>query len=99
MAVLAGILAGFAYLSRTAGIALLVAVPGWMAWNKQYRRAAAFVSGMLPAVLAWMLWSRLHMLQGADQTLIYYTDYFGYQFLNVGLDNLAVVLWKNLDQV
>ena len=35
----------------------------------------------------------------ADQTLTYYTDYIGYQFLNVGLDNFAVVLWKNFDQI
>src|SRR5439155_22893994 len=28
-----------------------------------------------------------------------YTDYFGYRAFNIGLDNLAVILWKNADQI
>ncbi len=35
---------------------------------------------------------------GSDVDLLYRLHH-GYQFLNVGLDNLPVVLWKNLDQV
>ncbi len=99
MVLLAGLLAGCAYLSRTAGIALLVSVPAWMIWNKQRRHAALFVAAMLPEVVGWTLWTRAHASPSSDQTLIYYTDYIRYQFLNVGLDNLAVVLWKNVDQV
>ena len=99
IALLAGALAGLAYLSRTAGIALLVSVPLLMAWRREWRRVGAFLAAMLPAVLGWMAWTRLHMPQSADTTLVYYTDYIRYQFLNVGFDNLAVVVWKNVDQV
>jgi hypothetical protein len=96
-AILAGIAAGCAYLSRTAGIALLISMPAWYWWRRDLRRAIAFAAGMIPFVLGWMLWSRHNILHTADQTLIYYTDYVKYEFLTVGLDNLHIVLWKNID--
>jgi hypothetical protein len=99
LVLLAGFLAGCAYLSRTTGIALLVSVPAWMIWKKQGRHAALFAAAMLPEVIGWTLWTRTHISHSSDQTLMYYTDYIRYQFLNVGFDNLPVVLWKNLDQV
>lgn len=98
-ALAAGVLAGGAYLVRTAGLALFPALPLWMLWRREARRAALFAAGMLPAIAGWMLWSRTHGVRSADETLIYYTDYLGYQFLNVGWDNLPVVLWKNADQI
>src|SRR5580693_9157635 len=96
-AILAGAVAGCAYLSRTAGIALLISMPAWYLWKRDLRRAIAFAAGMLPFVLGWMLWSRHNILHTSDQTLIYYTDYVKYEFLTVGLDNLHIVLWKNID--
>jgi hypothetical protein len=98
-AIAAGLLAGCAYLSRTAGLALLISVPLWLAMKRDWRRAGAFAGAMLPAVLGWMLWIRLHMVHPMDQTLMYYTDYTSYEFLNVGISNLSIVLWKNLDQL
>ena len=97
MTILAGAAAGCAYLSRTAGIALLISMPAWYAWRRESRRAIQFIAGMLPFVLGWMLWSRFHILHTADPTLIYYTDYAKMEFLTIGLDNLHIVLWKNLD--
>ncbi len=98
MAMIAGVLAGCAYLSRTAGIALLVSVPAWMAWKREWRRSAAFLAAMLPAVIGWTLWTRMHVGQAGDSTLAYYTDYIGY-LPHLRFADLAVVLWKNLDQV
>jgi len=99
MALLAGILAGCAYLSRTAGIALLISMPAWYLWRREFRRALAFAAGMLPFILGWTLWSGAHKIATTNTTLIYYTDYVKFELLNVGLDNLAVVLWKNFDQL
>ncbi|HTB13889.1 MAG TPA: hypothetical protein VK752_20080 [Bryobacteraceae bacterium] len=96
-AILAGAAAGCAYLSRTAGIALLISMPAWYWWRRDLRRAIGFATGMIPFVLGWMLWSRQNIIHTADQTLIYYTDYVKYEFLTVGLDNLHIVLWKNID--
>jgi hypothetical protein len=99
MAIFAGVLAGAAYLSRTAGVALLVSAPAYLLWKKEARRAVAFTAAMFPFIAGWMLWSRFHAIHTNDPTLLYYTDYVRYQFLNVGFDNLAVVLWKNADQI
>jgi hypothetical protein len=97
MAVLAGVLGGLAYLSRTAGIALIVSMPACYLWRREARRALAFVAGMLPFIFCWTLWSAAHKFHATDATLAYYTDYIKFLFLNVDLSNLAVVLWKNTD--
>jgi hypothetical protein len=99
MTLVAGLAAACAYLSRTAGVALLVSVPLWLLWRREWRRAVIFAAAMLPAVIGWSLWTRAHLPHSADQTLLYYTDYFGYRTLNFGADNLAVILWKNFDQI
>ena len=99
MAVLGGLLAGCAYLSRTAGVALLVAIPAWYILRRDFRRAAIFAASMLPFIVGWSLWTRAHSLAGAGNDLLYYTDYVKFQFLNVGWNNLGVVLWKNVDQL
>jgi hypothetical protein len=99
MALFAGILAGLAYLTRTAGIALILAMPAYYLWQKESRRAVAFATGMLPFIIGWGLWSATHKFHAASDTLAYYTDYARFQFLNVGLDNIAVVLWKNTDEL
>jgi len=99
MIVVAGLAASCAYLSRTAGIALLISVPLCLISKRELRRAAVFIAAMLPAVIAWTVWTALHRMHSNDPTLIYYTDYVRYQFLNVGFGNIAIVLWKNLDQI
>jgi hypothetical protein len=96
--VLAGLAASAAYLTRTAGIALLVAIPAWFLWRRQIRQAAVFALAMLPGILAWTLWSRSVMYKTDDPTLIYYLDDLRGHSMSVGLDNIAVVVWKNLDQ-
>lgn len=96
-AIAAGVLAGCAYLSRTAGIALLISVPLLLLIKKDWRRAAVFAAAMLPFIASWTLWSSGHHIHGMDNTLMYYTDYTGYEFLNVDIYNVGIVVWKNLD--
>jgi hypothetical protein len=98
-ALVAGVVAGCAYLSRTAGVALLISMPAWYLWRRDTRRAGWFIGGMLPFVSGWSVWTRMHMFRTSDPGVIYYVDYIRYQFLNVGWDNLGVVLWKNLDEL
>ncbi|MDP8990188.1 MAG: hypothetical protein M3N41_08950 [Acidobacteriota bacterium] len=95
MALLAGVIAGAGYLARTSGIALLPAAIAYYFWKKQARRGLWFSVGMLPAIVGWALWSRLHAPPGQDIVTICYTDYLGYQFLNVGWDNIVHVLLRN----
>ncbi len=97
MAMLAGVLAGCAYLTRTAGLALLVSVPAVLLWKRERARAGAFAGAMLPFVLGWMAWTHANMVPSTDPMLTYYTSYTGNWRDNVGLDNIAVIIWKNLD--
>jgi hypothetical protein len=99
MAALAGVCAGCAFLSRSAGLPLLIAVPALYLWRRERARAIAFAAAMLPLILGWMLWSRTHILHTSDPTLLYYTDYFRYQLLNVQFANLHVIVWKNADEL
>ncbi len=98
-AILAGAAAGCAYLSRTAGIALLISMPAWYLWRETFAEASPSRAVRIPLGLGWIYWAIHNIIHTADQTLIYYTDYVKYEFLTVGLDNLHIVLWKNLDSV
>jgi len=95
----AGAMALCAYLTRTAGIALLIAIPAWFLWKRERRRAVLFSAVMLPGVVAWSLWARLNLFPSSDPTLIYYIDYLTFERLNIDFTNLSVVLWKNIDQI
>jgi hypothetical protein len=95
----AGLLAACAYLTRSAGIALLISVPALLLWQKRLKAALVYAAPVIMAAAGWAVWQRGHLLHSIDSTLMYYTDYVGFQKLNVGADNALVVLWKNLDQI
>jgi len=95
----AGLLGGAAYLTRTAGIVLLLSAPAYLWLRRERAKAAWFAAAMLPAIGGWAAWVRLHRTPTADPALIYYLDYVRYQFYNVNLQNLPVVVWRNLDEV
>lgn len=97
-ALTAGAIAGAAYLTRTAAMPLLVAMPLFY-WLKGDRRGALrFVAGMLPAMIGWTWWTQVHRTPSQDLVQIESTNYLAYQFMNVTWDTLPLVLWKNLDQ-
>ena len=94
----AAVVAGAAYLTRSAGIVLLASAPLYLWYfRKQRTKAIAFAAIMFPFVAAWTLWARLHQFHTNDVALIYYVDYFKYEVINISLSNLHLVLWKNLD--
>jgi hypothetical protein len=99
LALAAGLLGASAYLIKTAALPLLVVGPLWLIWRRQYRSAAVFFCAMLPAVAVWMFWAGHHMTGARDIVSLYYTNYLGYQIYNIGLRDLPLVMWKNLDGV
>jgi hypothetical protein len=92
----AGLIAGLGYLSRTASAPLLPAAILYYLWKRQPKNAALFAIGMLPAVIAWTLWSRAHQAPGHDIITRVYTNYLGYYLDNVSLSNVHLVIWKNV---
>lgn len=97
-ALMAGAAGGLAYLTRSAGLAILVAGVVYL-WplRKQRRNAWLFASSMLPFVAGWTIWARLHQLSTDDPALLFYLDYFRYQIYSVSFSNLHLFLWKNID--
>jgi hypothetical protein len=96
-AIAAGLLGGLAYLTRSAGLALLIAGPLVLIWRGQRRFAMLFAASMLPAVIGWTLWTRVHQAAEADEILLYYTNYLSYARYAISLPDVPVVLWKNSD--
>jgi hypothetical protein len=98
-AALAGLFAGLAYLTRTAGIVALVSGPAiFLLWKKR-REAVAFVLAMMPAVVGWMGWVKLRHTTATDLVSFYNTDYIGFFLYEIHPRDLGVVVWTNLGQL
>lgn len=80
---LAGLLGGAAYLTRSAALPLLLAAPPVYLWRKQYARAISFFSAMAPFIAGWAIWTGSHRTPASDPLWLYYTDYLGFYRLNV----------------
>lgn len=96
-AVLAGLIAGLAHLTRTAAIPLLATVPLGFILQRRYKLAAAFFAAMLPAVLLWGRWSAARIPEGTDVVSLYYLNYTGFYFYDLRWKDLPLFVWKNLD--
>jgi hypothetical protein len=96
-AVAAGTVAGLAYLTRSAGIVFLVAAPLYLWMHHKRREAVLCASAMLPFIIGWTVWTRLHQVPTNDPTLIYYTDYFRYELYSISLRDLPLFVWRNID--
>jgi hypothetical protein len=98
-ALAAGIVAGAAYLTRTAALPLVISFPLYFWLSGQRKEAGRFLAGMLPAVLGWMTWAAAHRTPSLDLVNIESTNYLAYQLMNVTWETLPLVVWKNLDQL
>jgi hypothetical protein len=97
-AALGGIAGGLSFLTRTTGMMLLVSGVACFLWRRQRRQALWFAAAMLPFVAGWTLWTRAHMVHGADPVTLYYTTYLDYHLYLVKLADMPMLLWKNIDQ-
>ncbi|HEX5227861.1 MAG TPA: glycosyltransferase family 39 protein, partial [Bryobacteraceae bacterium] len=97
LALAAGVLAALAYLTKSIALPLLVTVPLCFLLRKQFAKAGMFFASMLPAVAGWQWWASRHVAPGGDLATLYYTNYTAYQFFNVPLRDLPLVIWYNLD--
>ena len=93
----AGALAGLAFLTRTAGVALLPAGILFYALRSGWKQLGVFVAGMLPCVLGWAMWSTSNRSSGTDNVTLYYTNYLGHFLSNFQWKETHVYVWKNLD--
>jgi hypothetical protein len=93
----AGLLGALAYLTKSIGGPLLIAIPAGCCFRRQFRSAALYVAAMLPAPLVWQWWMSQHLSNRTDLATLYYTNYVGYQLYNVPRGDLPLVIWHNFD--
>ena len=98
-AAIAGLLAGLAFLTRTAGLPLLIVMPAWFAMKREFRNAAIFATVMLIFVSGWTLWAGQHRPGLIEPYLMYYLDYVGYELFNVTPQNFHLYVWRNVDAI
>lgn len=90
-----GILAGVACLTRIAGLPVLVSTPLVFALQRRYRHAVVFAAGLLPWILGWNIWTRMHKQHPADFVDLYYLDYLGEYRHFFSLRDLAAIAFTN----
>jgi hypothetical protein len=95
----AGLVAGAAYLTRSAGLALFAAGVLYFWIQRERKEALYFAAAVAPFVVAWTAWAKMHQTPTDDPQLLYYLDYFRYQLYAVPFGDYPVVLWKNLDGI
>ena len=93
----AGALSGLAFLTRTAGLALLPAAIVVFLLRGRGKLLGVFAAGMLPCVFGWALWSAKNRLAGSDNITLYYTNYFGHFLANYQWNETHLYLWRNVD--
>ncbi len=91
----AGLLAGAAYLTKTAALPLLVLVPVWLAMRGERQRAVLFLAASLPCAAAWHMWAAAHTGASGVEAWLYYTNYAGYHLRLFGIGDVPVMVWKN----
>jgi 4-amino-4-deoxy-L-arabinose transferase-like glycosyltransferase len=97
MALVAGLLAALAYVTKTAALPLLVTVPAVYLWRRRKLQAALFLIGMAPGAAAWTIWARLHTLPSSDMVTLFYTNYAALFGALIAKNDLPAMLLTNAD--
>ncbi|MBL8215014.1 MAG: hypothetical protein JNK87_30125 [Bryobacterales bacterium] len=94
-AAFAGLAAAAGFCVKNALLMLLPAAVLWYLLQRRPRHAAAFTAAMLPAVIAWQMWSSRHVTLGAIE-MIFYTHYTIFWLRSVTWDGLPAMVSQNL---
>jgi hypothetical protein len=94
--VITGILAGLAFLTRTAYLPLVMLLPAWYAWRREWRSALICTAGSVPAVLGWIWFTATHTTGAKDPVMSYYTSYLSFQMMQVAGIPWLERVWTNI---
>ncbi len=88
-----GVVAGLAFLVKSAAMPALIAVPALYALRSQYRRAIYFAIPAWACFLGWAWWAGVHRdpMSAAD----YYIDYIGFHKANHELSDIPQLVIRN----
>ena len=94
-AVVAGVFAGAAFLTRSATVAILPGLVLYYLLNKQKRAALCFALSMAPFAAAWQAWAFLLRPQAVTEDILFYATYMGHWTANFSLVDIPALVWKN----
>ena len=83
-----------AYMTRSAGLPLVVAGVAWLLWQRQWRRTAAFVLVIAPFAVYWWLRGRMAGAPGYASYL-WYVDPYRPMLGTVGVDGMLARVGRN----
>lgn len=93
---LAGLLAGVAFLTRTAYLPLIVLLPLWYAWRRNWRAARQCLATSIPMVLGWVWFTVTHTVGAKDPVMSYYTSYLNFQMSQMSGTPWLERVWANV---
>ena len=73
-----GIAVGLAYLTRSVGVTLLIAIVLNFAFRKQWKKALIPVAVASPFLVGWAIWTYSNRTAAEGINVTYYTNYFGH---------------------
>ncbi|HET9983643.1 MAG TPA: glycosyltransferase family 39 protein [Longimicrobiales bacterium] len=83
-----------AYFTRSAGLPLVVAAGGWLAWRRRWRQLAVFAAVLLPLAFLW--WLRAHQAGGVNYArLFWYVNPYQPELGTIGPAGLIHRLFEN----
>ncbi len=91
-AALAAALTACAYLTRSAGLPLLIAALAWLVLRRRWRQLAVYAAVVLPPVLAWGAWTRA---QVGYVSLITSASAYAPDQGTIGASGLLSRMWEN----
>lgn len=89
-----GVLAGLAFLTKSAALPALLTIPLVMGMRKQFRQAMYFAIVAWPCFLGWSFWAAAHRAPGSAAD--YYVDYTGFYLANHSFEDLPSLAAKNV---
>jgi hypothetical protein len=98
LAWLAGMLAALAFLTRSIGVAVMIAIPLALLFQRRYGAVWRFVAASVPISCTWPLWVSLQPVL-ADRTALYYSsaNYSSWNILtNYSMSEKVGILFTNI---
>jgi hypothetical protein len=96
---LAGVLAGVAFLIRTNSLVLALSVPVLLLLERRTRTAIAFFVPLAATIVGWQAWCHWNGWKAMDDSLSYYTSYAGFYVRTFSWADFPHRIWVNFAAV